>query len=390
MNSSFLKLIPKSLKTPFYFYDLNAVATQTERLKSVLPANTDIHYAMKANANPDILKQLKKCGVGVDTVSGGEIRRALDVGFKPNQILFSGVGKTHEELLLALDSRIKLVNVESPSELEFLGRLARSRKKTVSVGLRLNPNVESGTHPYISTGAHINKFGMPVSMLPDLKRILKKYKKELLLRATDFHIGSQILNLKPFDQAVLKALPIFEHLRSEGYSLKYFDIGGGLGVRYKNEKTIDLAKYGQMVHRRLGSLDVTILCEPGRLLVAESGVLVTTVLYLKPGPRKTFAIVDTGMHHLIRPALYGAYHEIRLLRPQKKKKSTYEIVGPICESSDVLATNRSLPVLEEGDRLAIMTAGAYGYSMANQYNLHRLPDEFVLKGRKVKRTRLST
>jgi diaminopimelate decarboxylase len=179
-------------------------------------------------------------------------------------------------------------------------------------------------------------------------------------------------------------------LRSEGYSLKYFDIGGGLGVRYKNEKTIDLAKYGQMVHRRLGSLDVTILCEPGRLLVAESGVLVTTVLYLKPGPRKTFAIVDTGMHHLIRPALYGAYHEIRLLRPQKKKKSTYEIVGPICESSDVLATNRSLPVLEEGDRLAIMTAGAYGYSMANQYNLHRLPDEFVLKGRKVKRTRLST
>jgi diaminopimelate decarboxylase len=372
-----LKQLTKKIQTPFYVYDLDRIESQVSVLREALPLHTDIHYAMKANANPLVLKHLKSLGTGVDTVSGGEIKRALDCGFRGRQILFSGVGKTVDELNLAIKIGIKLINVESPQELERLGRLAQRRKKNVAVGFRLNPNVAAGSHPYISTGAHTNKFGMSFSALPELKRILKKFPR-LELQAVDFHIGSQLLKLGPLERAISRTVPVFKSLRSEGFPLRYFDIGGGLGIKYKDEKTIDLKAYGAIVQKNLGPLDVTILTEPGRFIVGESGVLVTQVQYIKKAPSKTFAIVDTGMHHLLRPALYGAFHKIAALKPNSGRSKTYEIVGPICESSDVLGERRRLPELKQGDYLAIENAGAYGYSMASDYNLKGLPTEVVV------------
>lgn len=382
----FQKLV-RRVKTPFYVYDLDLIERQTRLLQSVLPAHTDIHFAMKANSNPGILKFLRKLGLGVDTVSGGEIQRALDVGYGPAEILFSGVGKTETELSLAIKLGIKLVNVESPQELERLGRLARRARKAVALGFRLNPDVRAGTHPYISTGAHANKFGMAFSSLPELKAILKKYRGFLELCAVDFHIGSQLTRLGPLERAIRRTLPIFEHLRAEGYPLRYFDIGGGLGIRYKDETAIDPADYGKMVSKHLGGLNGRILTEPGRVLVGEAGILVTEVQYIKSSPSKTFAIVDTGMHHLIRPALYGAYHEIVPLKARKGRAQVYDVVGPICESSDVLAYDRKLPALKQGDILLIQNAGAYGYSMASHYNLQDPPAEILVRAGRARLTR---
>ncbi|MEQ1877670.1 MAG: diaminopimelate decarboxylase [Bdellovibrionia bacterium] len=372
-----LSKLAKKYPTPFYAYDLALIRAQVRGLRSAMPKNTDIHYAMKANSNREILKCLRTAGTGVDTVSGGEIERARECGFTPSQILFSGVGKREDELQLAIRLKIKLINVESPQELVRLGMLADRMKKDVYVGFRLNPDIAgAGGHKYISTGGHANKFGMPFNMLPELKKILRSHPR-LKLLATDFHIGSQLMKIAPFEQSLERTLPIFNELRAQGYPLRYFDVGGGLGIRYKDETPIGFRAYGAMVKKHLKKLDARILTEPGRVLVGEAGHLVTTVEYIKRGPGKFFAIVDTGMHHLIRPALYQAYHPIASLKSTKGAMKKYDIVGPICESSDVLAENRRLPEIEQGDFLVIGNAGAYGFSMASRYNLQPLPSELV-------------
>jgi diaminopimelate decarboxylase len=333
---------------------------------------------MKANSNRQILKLFKKEGLGVDVVSAGEIKRALECGFKGDDIIFSGVAKTADEIRFALKTRIDIFNVESPQELERIGAIAKKSKSQTQVSFRLNPNVDPKTHPYITTGFRQNKFGMDHSFLPELLRILARYPNALKLVGLDFHIGSQLTDLKPLVEATEKTIKIFRDLRAQGFPLRYFDIGGGLGISYNGEKTINAREYGRRVEKLLAPLDCEILTEPGRFLVGDAGVLLTRVEYIKKTPYKTFVVVDTGMHHLLRPALYGAKHRILPVTKSGERLMTVDVVGPICESSDSLGSNRKMPLPDQGDILAIMDAGAYGYVMASDYNLKEWPEEILI------------
>lgn len=369
-SKSLLSFIKKQ-STPFYLYDLKGMLNQVTDLKTQLGPSVDIHYAMKANSHPKILKAFAQQKIGVDTVSGGEIKRALSCGFKPDQIIFSGVGKSKAEIALALSKNIKQINVESPQELLRIGQMAAFKKKTAKVAFRLNPDVNANTHPYITTGFRENKFGMEFGLLPELKRILKQYPKHLHLVGLTIHIGSQLLELSAIQEAILKTKIIYKQLQAEGYPLRTFDIGGGVGIQYKPfEAPPSLEAYAKMITETLSDIKGQVLIEPGRLLVGPYGVLVTQIEYIKTTEVKNFAIVNTGMHHLLRPSLYQAYHEILPLKQKTGPQKPYDIVGPICESSDVLGRARVLPELEQEDYLAIAGAGAYGYVMSSNYNLH--------------------
>jgi diaminopimelate decarboxylase len=370
---------------PVYIYDLNDVIERTRRLKSALgQLKTSIHYAVKANANSQILKALAQEGVGVDTVSGGEIQAALENGFTADRVIFSGVGKTKKEIELAISKDIKQINVESPAELERIAEIAKKLGRRPSVAFRMNPDVNPQTHPYITTGFRENKFGMDVSFLPELKGILKKNTEHLRLRGVTLHIGSQLLELGSMREAIQKTIQVYKELQSEGFEVDRFDVGGGLGIQYATDDTSSEFKmiddYGKMVQELLAPLKCEVLLEPGRILVARAGILVGEVQYIKSTQFKNFAIINTGMHHLLRPALYQAKHRIlAVVSPTNVQHKKYDVVGPICESSDFLGKEIDLPELQSGDYLAIMDAGAYGYSMANNYNRHDLPFEIVLK-----------
>jgi diaminopimelate decarboxylase len=371
-----LSLVAKSFGTPTYVYSFQRIAQKLSLLRDSFSAELNIHYAMKANSNRELLKRLKKLKVGVDVVSGGEIKRALECGFKGQDIIFSGVAKSVDEITFSLDNKIKTFNVESPGELERIGTIAKKKKQLARVSLRINPNVNPKTHPYITTGFRENKFGMDVTFLPELLKVFKKYHKNLELVGLDFHIGSQLLELKPYESALIKSVVIFKNLRAQyNFPLKSFDVGGGIGIPYKNEEAIDLTAYGKLVEKHLIPLQCEILCEPGRFLVGDSGVLLTKVEYIKKTPYKTFVIVNTGMHHLLRPALYSAYHRIFPLKRSPSKGESVDVVGPICESSDWLGVKRNLGQVRENDILALCDVGAYGYVMASDYNLHPRPHE---------------
>jgi diaminopimelate decarboxylase len=371
-----LSLVALGSGTPTYVYSFERIAQNLDLLRDSFLGHIHIHYAIKTNSNRELLKRLKNNNVGIDAVSGGEIQRALECGFKGQDIIFSGVAKSVDEISLSLEINIKTFNVESPQELERIGELARKLHKRANISFRINPNVSPKTHPYITTGFKENKFGMDRRMLPQLLEILKKYKDSLALTGLDFHIGSQLLQIKPFEEALKKSVPVFKNLRSQGFKLKSFDIGGGIGVPYEGEKPFDLKKYGKIVEKYLRPLDCDILCEPGRFLLADAGVLLTQVEYVKKTPYKSFVIVNTGMHHLLRPALYKAYHSILPVVESKKGKTTkVDVVGPICESSDWIAKDRRLGLLAQNDILAVCDVGAYGYVMASDYNLHKKPRE---------------
>lgn len=381
---------------PIYVYLLKDILANCQRLRAAfgsLPIS--IHYAMKANANAMILSHLAREGLGVDTVSGGEINSALAAGFSPEAIIFSGVGKTRHELELAVRLGIKQINVESPQELYRLGEIACRLGKTVDVAFRMNPDVNPKTHPYITTGFRENKFGMDETFLPELREILRRHRRPdggpgghaeaggLRLRGLTLHIGSQITELDCLRDAINKTILIYKSLCAEGYRLDRFDIGGGLGIDYgspRNEAELKLVEaYGRMVQDTLSPLGASILTEPGRILVARAGLLIGEVQYIKQTASKTFAILNTGMNHLLRPALYQARHRVLPLttRPESNRH-IYDIVGPICESSDFLAKDVELPEVRPGDFVAMADAGAYGFSMASQYNQHALPREIVL------------
>jgi len=366
--------------TPYYLYDWEGLKNRALLLKSFFEKKTSIHYAMKANSNRLLLKRFAGLGLGVDTVSGGEIMRALDCGYKPNQIIFSGVGKSESEIRLALVTGIKQINVESPSELIRIGKLARELNCPAPVAFRLNPDVNANTHPYITTGFRENKFGMEFDFLPELRRILREFSESLSLVGVTLHIGSQLLELTAIREAIQKTKVIWFQLVREGYRLKTFDVGGGLGIAYRDQEyPPSIEDYSKMVYEELDSLGCEILLEPGRWLVGPYGILVAQVEYVKATNEKNFAIVNTGMHHLMRPSLYQAYHEIKLLTPRVPKElKLYDVVGPICESSDVLGRARVLPELFEGDYLGIWNAGAYGFVMASYYNLHEMPKEYFI------------
>lgn len=368
----------KKYKGPTYIYSKKIIRDRLALLRSAFKTNPHIHYAVKANSNPQILKFFKGQKTGADVVSGGEIKRALQSGFKGPDIIFSGVGKTAEEIEFGINKKIAQFNIESLQELERIASIAKRKKKKVNVSFRLNPQVNPDTHPYITTGFKENKFGMDNSFIPDLILLLNRNKKFVDLVGVSFHIGSQLTSISPFIDAVENTIPVYEALQELGFPMKYFDVGGGIGITYDKEKAFPLKQYGQEIERRTKHLGCQLLLEPGRFIMGPAGVLLTRVEYIKKTPYKNFVIVDSGMHHLMRPSLYQSYHQILPLKKATGKAADLDVVGPICESSDWLARQRKMPLPKQGDILAIGETGAYGFVMASDYNLHARPKEFLL------------
>ena len=370
--------------TPAYVYDIDAAQARLSRMRASLgDLRASIHYAVKANPCPAVIRAMLEGGAGADVVSGGEVQQALDAGVPASAVIFSGVGKTVAEIRFALDAGVKQINVESPSELRRVAEIAKAMGKTADVAFRMNPDVNPVTHPYITTGFRENKFGMDESFLPDLLDIVRSSGPALRLRGLTLHIGSQLLEIDVLREAIQKTKSVFLSLIAGGHALDRFDVGGGVGIDYSTgQEEPELAlmdAYGAMVVAELRDLGCEILFEPGRCLVGRAGLLVGEVQYVKRAPAKTFAIVDTGMHHLLRPALYQARHRVLPLEAREGiNVEPYDVVGPICESSDFLARDVQLPTVREGDWLALADAGAYGRSMASQYNAHRFPAEIAI------------
>lgn len=373
----------KKINRPFYLYDLDGISKRCQEFRKAIQLNNvSIHYAMKANANTKVLQTILRSGFGVDVVSGGELRRALLVGFKSRQIIFSGVGKTEGEIKLAIQKNIKQINVESVEELKRIAIVAKKFRKRVEIGVRVNPNISAKTHPYITTGFHKNKFGVDLGSMKDIEKVFNENFENLKFVSISMHVGSQIHDLKVFKDAIKKGLSLIDNLQKHGWLISRFDIGGGLGINYQKSAADDkknIKRYGALVSKLLKdkNSDLEIQFEPGRILVARFGLLVSQVQYIKKNKMRIFAILDTGSHHLIRPALYGAYHRITPL-VKRSKSFIYQVVGPLCESSDFLANDRKISELAQGDLVIIADAGAYGYSMASTYNLHALPQEFCI------------
>ena len=379
-----LAQIAKDAGGPVYVYNLAHIADRVNFLKSAFKKiKPSIHYAMKANDQQDVLRTLREAGALIDTVSAGEVKIAIKSGFQADQIIFSGVAKSKDEIAYALKTGIKQINVESPSELRRIAQIAKDLKIRASVAFRMNPDVNPQTHPYITTGFRDNKFGMDDSFLPELIEILRSNPESLNLRGLTLHIGSQLLELTSLKEAIEKTKAVFLDLKSKGFTLDRFDVGGGIGINYQTDDETSerklLSEYAAMVDSLLSDLGVEIILEPGRTLVARSGLLIGEVQYIKDTQYKKFAILNTGMNHLLRPALYQAKHRVLPLNWSNSATQTYDIVGPICESADFLAQKVELPELHEGDFIAIADAGAYGRVMASHYNAHDLPKEVALK-----------
>jgi diaminopimelate decarboxylase len=336
-------------------------------------------YAMKANSNLAIVNLLARLGSGFDIVSGGELARAIAAGADPARIVFSGVGKTDAEMASALQLGILCFNLESASELEHLNRVAGSLGRRAPISFRVNPDVDPKTHRYISTGLKGDKFGIAFhDALPLYRRAAGL--PHVAVRGIDMHIGSQITTLEPHCEAAAKAFDLVDRLAADGIALEHIDLGGGIGIRYRDEETIAPADYAAAIRALLGKRPLKLLFEPGRMLVGNAGALLTRVLYLKPGADRNFAIVDAAMNDLLRPALYDAWHEVRAVAPRSGPPTVWQIVGPVCESADFLAHDRVLD-LAEGDLLAVLSAGAYAMAMSSNYNSRPRAAELVVDGK---------
>jgi diaminopimelate decarboxylase len=375
--------------TPLYVYSRKALTEAYQAYdRACLDASgkrrARVHYAMKANSNLAVIDCFKKLGAGFDLVSGGELARALVIGADPKSLVFAGVGKSAAEIAQALEAGVKCINVESIAELHQVNRVATKLNCRAPISLRVNPDVDAQTHPYISTGLKGNKFGI------GYHEVLKTYREASLLSQIDVvgidcHIGSQITTTAPYLDALDKVLDLVEFLKREGIVIHHLDLGGGLGISYSDETPPDITEFtntllNRVAERGFGHLDVVL--EPGRSLVGNAGVLLTKVEYLKPGIEKNFCIVDAAMTELMRPALYEAHHGIVPVQTKSGKAITYDVVGPVCESGDWLGRDRALAV-EEGDLLAIVSAGAYGFVMASNYNTRPKPAEIMVDGKNV-------
>lgn len=384
----FLSKFVEGKDRPVYVYNLATVQKRIEAYKKAFSGfKNHIHYAVKANPNLELMSFIKKQGLGVDVVSIGELNRALDAGFDASEIIFSGVGKTKSEIKEALVKNIFQINCESLSEIKRLVEISKGLGKTTAIGIRLNPDISVDTHSYIATGFRENKFGIPLEQLPAVSRLIKSSEGVITLQGVSCHIGSQIMNTDPLVKALESVLRVQKELSAMGHSIKYLDLGGGLGVDYQsNDEEVDfkkIAEFGEKITPLLKDFgkgfDGEILFEPGRSIVARAGVLLTRVEYIKNNGFKDFVILNTGMHHLLRPSLYSAYHKIvPLIFDESRPVKNFDVVGPICESSDVVGFERNLQVPEEGEWLAIMDSGAYGMSMASAYNLHTFPEEVLV------------
>lgn len=379
-----LQEICASREQAFYLYFLGDFVERAQFYKSCFRQQDKIHFAMKSNSHPRFLEKAKELGLGADLVSGGELEKALQAGFSPEDLIFSGVGKSKTDIEQALSHSISQINVESPMELARIGEIARKMNKVARVAFRYNPNVSAETHPYIRTGFRENKFGMDESFLPELTALLNEYSSSVQLVGVTLHIGSQITNVDSLVEAVEKTIPVFKYFQNLGHPLESFDVGGGIGINYESDANPQelgrLVQFSNSVKRHLEPLGCRIYCEPGRFLVARCGVLLTQVEYVKRTPYKNFVIVNTGMHHLMRPSLYKAHHRILPVQTPDEEVGgmVCDVVGPVCESSDVLGYDRNLPVIEPGQWLAIMDVGAYGAVMSSSYNSFPPPEEVFL------------
>jgi len=402
-----LARVAEKFGTPTYVYSAGTILDHYTRLDAALaPLDHLICYAVKANSNRAILKLLADAGAGFDIVSGGELYRVIGAGGDAAKCTFAGVGKSREEIEFALEQGVYSFNVESEAELEYIDRLAsasRSRGMRAPIALRANPDVDPHTHEYVSTGSHENKFGIALDQLPTVYERAAKMRNIEIVGA-QMHIGSQIIAAEPFASAIRKVAPMVRQLKTK-YGIKFFSIGGGMGIIYRRAlesgsgkwwhdqgpacagSAFSVRDYAEATVPALRDLGIRVLVEPGRFLVGNAGVLLTRVQYIKQTAEKKFAIVDAGMNDLIRPALYQSYHEIvpvkEPITSMSKKKEKIDIVGPVCESGDFFALDREMPELHQGDLLAIMSAGAYGFVMASNYNSRPLPAEALVRGDKI-------
>ncbi len=375
-----LREIATRAGTPCYVYSL---ATLRRHYRVFDEAFGDVPhlicFSVKANSNLAVLRTFAREGSGFDIVSGGELFRALKAGADPGKIVFSGVGKTRDEIVAALRAGILMFNVESPPELETISAAAGAVGIKARVALRVNPDVDPKTHPYISTGLKKSKFGIHI------QRSIEDYRRARTLPhidvvGVDCHIGSQLTTVPPFVDALGRIRDLLEQLQREQFHIRYLDMGGGLGITYNDEQPPEPREYASALTQGLRGLDTTLLLEPGRVIVGNAGILLTRVLYLKGSDEKNFVVVDGGMNDLIRPALYGSYQAIQPVMPRSGAKITADVVGPVCESGDFFAKDRELPSVQPGDLLAVMSAGAYGFVMASNYNTRPRPPEVMVDG----------
>ncbi|MDP1588542.1 MAG: diaminopimelate decarboxylase, partial [Prosthecobacter sp.] len=384
--------------TPLYVYSKGTISGHFTRLNEALGGLDHlICYAVKANSNLAVLNTIAKLGGGFDIVSAGELYRVIKAGGDPAKCTFAGVGKTRDEIEYALKQGIYCFNAESEAELHYINKVAGELGLTAPVAVRVNPNVDAKTHAKITTGKSENKFGIDFDQIIDVYARVAADCPNLLIKGLQMHIGSQLTNVDPFLEAVQKVIPLVTQVK-KSYGIEFFSIGGGIGINYRqsldsgdsawwqeNAEThpLTVQAYADAVVPHLAPLGLRILCEPGRFMVGNAGVLLTKVLYEKRGSAKIFKIVDAGMNDLIRPTLYEGWHQIvPLKQPKSDKVEKVDVVGPICESGDFLAQNRELPLVNEGDYLAVLSAGAYGFTMASNYNTRPMPAEILVEGDK--------
>ncbi|RYD19521.1 MAG: diaminopimelate decarboxylase [Verrucomicrobiaceae bacterium] len=392
-----LAALAKEHGTPLYVYSAGTIIDHFTRLDSALDGvDHEVAYAVKANSNLSVLRLLATKGAGFDIVSGGELFRVIKAGGDPAHCTFAGVGKTRDEIVYALEQGIYSFNVESEEELRYLDKVAGELGVIAPAAVRVNPNVDAKTHKYISTGKSENKFGVDFTAIEELYERASKELPNIKLRGLQMHIGSQLTSIAPFVEAVEKVKPLVLALK-EKHGIEFWSIGGGIGIIYKEsldsasvdwwesqpleERPLTIARYGEELVPRLKGIGLKILLEPGRLIVGNAGVLLTKCLYEKRGSAKTFKIVDAGMNDLIRPALYEGHHEIvPLSEPPTGERFKVDVVGPICESGDFFCQDRPLPDFQPGNYIALMSAGAYGFAMASNYNSRPLPAEVLIEG----------
>ena len=370
--------IVNSIKSPCYIYSFNTLKRHFEVFdKSFQDIPHITCFSVKANSNLSVLNIFKELGGGFDIVSGGELYRVLKINANPKKVVFSGVGKTSEEIEYALNNNILMFNVESYDELNNINNIAKKLNKKAPVALRVNPDVDPKTHPYISTGLKQNKFGVDIKQAVDWYKYAKGLSNVEII-GVDCHIGSQLTEISPFIDAIKRVKNLINELNEIGIKIKYFDIGGGLGVKYKDEEPPTPEDYANAIKKEVEELNLVMIFEPGRVIVANAGIMVTKVLYLKESDEKNFIIVDAGMNDLIRPSLYKAYQEIIPVDKNGCKKIKADIVGPICESGDYLAKDREVE-FKKGSFLAVKSAGAYGFTMSSNYNSRPRPSEVLVK-----------
>ena len=378
-----IKNILKKNKTPFYIYSESQIASNFLKFANTFK-KTDplICFAAKSNSNLNILRVLGKLGAGADVVSGGELLKALKAGIRPNKIVFSGVGKTEEELKIAINKKILLINCESESEAKLVNNLSKKLRKKVSIGFRLNPNVDAKTHKNISTGKAENKFGLSIKNFKVFLKTVKTF-KNLKLEALSVHIGSQILNDTPFRKTLNVMSKLIKELK---LNLKYVDLGGGFGINYTDkEKPINLSKYSKLVHNFSKKLNCKIIFEPGRSIIGNTGLLISKIQFIKKGANKNFIILDAGMNDFMRPALYEAFHKIiPISKKSSRMKGKIEFVGPICETTCKFGVYKNYPKINENEFVAITNVGAYGSSLSSNYNTRPLVAEILINKNKLR------